>query len=130
MADVFIGSRTQELRVFTGSAEDAQEFAAALVLPAGLEIRIEDDPVSELTSRIVAAIDVEHPYATIAIADTYQLSVDMKRLRATIARAERLRDIWLTCPPDDMHHAAGIMLAKYLSGEAFQVDAPTEETDG
>ena len=29
--DVFVGSRTHELRVFTGSAEDAREFAAGLV---------------------------------------------------------------------------------------------------
>lgn len=31
MADVIVGSRTHELRVFTGSAEDAREFAAGLV---------------------------------------------------------------------------------------------------
>ena len=31
-----------------------------------------------------------------------------------IARAENLRDKWLAWPEDDMHHAAGLMLAKYL----------------
>lgn len=31
MADVIVGSRTHELRVFTGSVEDAREYAAGLV---------------------------------------------------------------------------------------------------
>lgn len=31
MVDVFVGSRTHELRVFTGSVEDAREFAANLI---------------------------------------------------------------------------------------------------
>jgi hypothetical protein len=31
VADVFVGSRTHELRVFTGSVDDAREFAAGLV---------------------------------------------------------------------------------------------------
>lgn len=31
MADVFVGSRTHELRVFTGSPGDAREFAARLI---------------------------------------------------------------------------------------------------
>jgi hypothetical protein len=29
--DVFVGSRTHELRVFTGSVDDAREFAAGLI---------------------------------------------------------------------------------------------------
>ena len=35
MADVIVGSRTHGLRVFTGSTEDAREFAAGLVEQLG-----------------------------------------------------------------------------------------------
>lgn len=48
-----------------------------------------------------------------------------EQAEAAIARAERLRNKWLTYPTSDMHHAAGLMLAKHLSGEAFGSDAST-----
>lgn len=48
-----------------------------------------------------------------------QAKAERDALKATNERVERLRDIWLTYPHDDMHHAAGLMLARHLSGEAF-----------
>jgi hypothetical protein len=43
-------------------------------------------------------------------------------LKSVIERIERLRDKWLTWPKADMHYAAGLMLDRHLSGEAFTVD--------
>ena len=47
---------------------------------------------------------------------------------AAIARAENLRDKWLAWPEGDMHHAAGLMLSKYLSDEPPALDN-TKETE-
>jgi hypothetical protein len=43
-------------------------------------------------------------------------------LKVMVERVERLRDKWLAWPEDDMHYAAGLMLDRHLSGEAFSLD--------
>ena len=54
-------------------------------------------------------------YERLAQAEQWRERAEKAEL--VIARAENLRDKWLAWPTGDMHHAAGLMLAKYLSDE-------------
>lgn len=56
-----------------------------------------------------------------------QAEAERDALKDVIARAERLRDKWLSYPVDDMHYAAGLMLASHLSGEAFTAEETNDE---
>jgi hypothetical protein len=47
-----------------------------------------------------------------------------ERAAVTIARVQNLRDKWLDYPVGDVHYAAGLMLARFLSGEACGSDEP------
>jgi hypothetical protein len=54
--------------------------------------------------------------------------IDALRQRADqVARAENLRDKWLSWPPGSEHYAAGLMLACYLDGTAYGSDEPRPE---
>lgn len=66
-------------------------------------------------------------YAITQEIESRDLAIDRWRERAekaelVIARAENLRDKWLAWPPDDMHHAAGLMLAMYLDPRPAALD--------
>ncbi|TYB69707.1 hypothetical protein FXF51_05970 [Nonomuraea sp. PA05] len=52
------------------------------------------------------------------------LAAKLGEAELALARMENLRDKWLAWPPDDMHHAAGLMLSKYLDGTAYGSDEP------
>ncbi|MFD1546977.1 hypothetical protein [Nonomuraea guangzhouensis] len=52
----------------------------------------------------------------------YEAKDHAEDLEHVIARVENLRDKWLAWPVGDMHHAAGLMLAKYLSDEPPALD--------
>jgi hypothetical protein len=47
-----------------------------------------------------------------------------ERVAVTVARVQNLRDKWLDYPADDVHYAAGLTLARHLSGEACGSDQP------
>lgn len=60
--------------------------------------------------------------------DAGQPVIDAKeRAEAKLRRAELLRDKWLAHPAGDMHHAAGLMLASHLTGEAFNSNADDQQ---
>jgi hypothetical protein len=69
----------------------------------------------------------------LAVVDESAQEVETWRERAekaelVIARAENLRDKWLAWPTGDVHHAAGLMLAKHLSDDPPALDDTKPET--
>ena len=105
-------------RVILEAAVDALAGAGLVVVSAG-----EHENLRE-AARIVTE---NRWYERLAQAEALRERVE--KAEHVIARAENLRDKWLAWPTDDMHYAAGLMLAKYLSDEPPALD-DTEESAG
>jgi hypothetical protein len=96
-------------------------------------VKLKDAELAETLRRRAETAEAERDAARLVVEELQTLRdslyghLDSAQQRtdtaeAAIERIERLRDKWLAYPADDMHYAAGLMLDRHLSGEAFAAD--------